>query len=358
MRRLVLIAVLALAAAPQAFAKGGVEAIKICGAEGCVTTSLEKGIYELPGEGAARVLTPPIEPFVEVRLTMHGMVDWLTLWYLPESRLLATGHATWTEWRLLAPHTLDRAIVAAAEQVEPFSPPRIHAARVDGRRVAQPSAIDAVFAAVTPGKAAADDPRSVPVSVIWSAANPWEDVEVRWIPGTRLWQRGENVYFVEPDLLSADGRRGVPWPTVAAALALLAGLGLVLRLRRRLALTLAGAAVALVVAAPAAAKFPITLTLGDATPRVGQQIRVAVSIPARYAEDANMRLVAVPPGMGMYAAIKAEERHGVQLVRRGGTWRGTFRFPRAGRWLLVVPNWGAPGYALPPPVVRKVRVGA
>ena len=71
-----------------------------------------------------------------------------------------------------------------------------------------------------------------------------------------------------------------------------------------------------------------------------------------------MRLIAVPPGMGMYDAIKAEKRYGVALTKRGATWRGTFRFPRRGRWLLVVPNWGAPGYALPPPVIKKVRVGA
>jgi hypothetical protein len=58
----------------------------------------------------------------------------------------------------------------------------------------------------------------------------------------------------------------------------------------------------------------------------------------------------------MYDAIKAEERHGVELTRHGATWRGVVRFRRAGRWLLVVPNWGAPGYALPPPVVRSVRV--
>jgi len=114
----------------------------------------------------------------------------------------------------------------------------------------------------------------------------------------------------------------------------------------------------LALAAPAAAhaKFAIRLTLSDSTPRVGQQIRVAVSIPRRYAQEAHMRLVIVPPSMGMYDAIKAEHRYGVDLTRSGGTWRGTVRFSRRGTWRLVVPNWGAPGYALPPPVVRKVQV--
>jgi hypothetical protein len=32
------------------------------------------------------------------------------------------------------------------------------------------------------------------------------------------------------------------------------------------------------------------------------------------------------------------------------------RFPSLGRWELMVPNWGAPGYAIPPPVIRALRV--
>ena len=115
-------------------------------------------------------------------------------------------------------------------------------------------------------------------------------------------------------------------------------------------------AVGLAAASAAQAKFAIRLTLSDATPVVAQEIRVAVHIPERYAADAVMRLVAVPPGMSKYQAIRQEERYGVPLTQHDTTWRGSFRFRRAGTWLLVVPNWGAPGYAIPPPVERAVRV--
>jgi hypothetical protein len=117
-------------------------------------------------------------------------------------------------------------------------------------------------------------------------------------------------------------------------------------------------AIALVATSPAHAKFPITLRLSDATPVVTQPVRVVIRIPAEHAGGAKMRLVAVPPGVDKYAAIRAESRYGVKLTRDGAAWRGVVRFGRAGRWLLVVPNWGAPGYAIPPPVIRKVRVSA
>jgi len=38
------------------------------------------------------------------------------------------------------------------------------------------------------------------------------------------------------------------------------------------------------------------------------------------------------------------------------TWRATIRFPRAGRWRLVVPNECAPGYMYPWPAARSVLV--
>ena len=125
-------------------------------------------------------------------------------------------------------------------------------------------------------------------------------------------------------------------------------------MRRKVLFAACAVGVAAVTAAEA--KFAIRLTLSDATPVVAQEIRVAVQIPERRAEGAVMRVVAVPPGMSKYQAIRQERRYGIPLTQEGATWRGSVRFRRAGVWLLVVPNWGAPGYSIPPPVQRTVRV--
>lgn len=117
-------------------------------------------------------------------------------------------------------------------------------------------------------------------------------------------------------------------------------------------------AIGLGLPAAAAAKFPIRLALADASPAVHQPVAVSVRIPAEAAGGAVMRLLAVPPGTFVDEALRFERRYAVALVRRRGTgtWRGVVRFSRPGRWTLVVPNWGAPGYASPPPVVREVLV--
>jgi hypothetical protein len=123
-------------------------------------------------------------------------------------------------------------------------------------------------------------------------------------------------------------------------------------------------AVFLMLTAAGAAKFGIELNLSSANPRVAQPVTVVLWADADIGSDAVMRLVAVAPGWGIYGALRAESdgldpagpSFRVALTRDGSTWSGTARFRRPGRWRLVVPNWGAPGYAIPPPVIRIVRV--
>ena len=122
-------------------------------------------------------------------------------------------------------------------------------------------------------------------------------------------------------------------------------------------------------AIPAAqAKFRVLLTLTPAKPENGRVVRAVVSADSAQDKDCWMRLVAVAPGVDKYEVLAALGQPG-GLARRLGfpvpltptgsaRWRGTLSFPRAGRWLLVVPNWCAPGYALHPPVVRSVTVTA
>jgi hypothetical protein len=115
--------------------------------------------------------------------------------------------------------------------------------------------------------------------------------------------------------------------------------------------------VAALVAVPVAeAKFRIRMVLGDATPAVGQAVDVKVHTDPVLQDRFSLRLVAIPPGVGLYSALSDEDRYAVRIRREGRGWRATVRFARPGRWRLVVPNWGVQGYAIPPPIVRVVRV--
>ena len=93
-----------------------------------------------------------------------------------------------------------------------------------------------------------------------------------------------------------------------------------------------------------------------------------------------MRLVAIAPGANKDVALDALVNGGTTVVGASGatwsplppspkfglriathqvgatTWRAAVRFPRSGKWWLVVPNWCAPGYASPLPAARFVTV--
>jgi len=131
------------------------------------------------------------------------------------------------------------------------------------------------------------------------------------------------------------------------------------------------AALALAVAPAADAKFRMRLTVAPAQPRAHAVVHVAIRADEPLGRDAVMKLGAVAPGAAFMDVVAHVANQGAfanyPLVLKGSfavhlrrvsasTWRGAFRFPRAGRWRLVVPNWGAPGYAMPPPLVRAIRV--
>ena len=130
----------------------------------------------------------------------------------------------------------------------------------------------------------------------------------------------------------------------------------------------------------AGAKFGIQLKVSRSQPRIGQPVSILIRTEPLGTETCRMRLVAVAPGVNRYHALDAFIIGGYSVMgpfgstfhrlrptprlgflahlRRSSptTWRATVKFPRAGRWQLVVPNWCAPGYASPPPAVRIVTV--
>jgi hypothetical protein len=129
---------------------------------------------------------------------------------------------------------------------------------------------------------------------------------------------------------------------------------------RYLAIVLCVAAIA----APAAfAKGRISITLGDSTPRVGQQFTVRVRTGWVVPANDWLRLIAVAPGKDWYQVVgtvtgDSSRTHAnlpydgfeIKLVRVGPRdWRALVRLPRPGRWRLVIPNGTHLGFMVPPP---------
>jgi hypothetical protein len=120
----------------------------------------------------------------------------------------------------------------------------------------------------------------------------------------------------------------------------------------KLALLLAAAA-ALVSMPSAGAKFSMSLTVEPAQPRVKQPARVIVRTGTTLPRDHGLQLHVVGPGRAGYDTAVFYFR-----LRRIGprAFGATVRFPRGGRWRLIVPNWNAEGSTSPPPAERTVRV--
>ena len=129
-------------------------------------------------------------------------------------------------------------------------------------------------------------------------------------------------------------------------------------------------AAGLVIVPAAPAKFGMTLLLGKRSPHPGQPFTVSLRTDVELPPEHELQLVAVAPGTfrsNVLGAVTGASRTSTAVVPRDGfeitltrvgpdRWRGLARLPRTGRWELVVPNWDAAGYAIPPPLVRVVVV--
>jgi hypothetical protein len=120
----------------------------------------------------------------------------------------------------------------------------------------------------------------------------------------------------------------------------------------RLALVFAAAA-ALVSVPSAEAKFSISLMVEPGQPWVKQPARVIARTGIMLPKDHGLQLHVVGPGRTRSDTAVLYFR-----LRRIGprAFGATVRFPRGGRWRLIVPNWNAEGSTYPPPAERTVRV--
>ncbi|MBD0330792.1 MAG: hypothetical protein ICV64_11910 [Thermoleophilia bacterium] len=122
----------------------------------------------------------------------------------------------------------------------------------------------------------------------------------------------------------------------------------------------------LLAAPPAAAKFRVSLALSPQRPLAGSPVTLTLRADVDLPPEHALRLVAVAPqvskldvlrAVGHDRAIPARLGFEVPLTRTSRrAWAGAATFPRRGRWLLVVPNFGPRGYAIPQPLVRTVAV--
>jgi hypothetical protein len=139
-------------------------------------------------------------------------------------------------------------------------------------------------------------------------------------------------------------------------------------------------ALSLWLALGASAKFGLQLSVSRAQAHIGQPVSVLIRTGPVGAGACRMRLVAVAPGINRYHALDAFIDGGYSVMGPSGpsfhrlratprlgflartrrtsatSWRATVKFPRRGRWQLIVPNWCAPGYASPLPAVRVITV--
>ena len=121
---------------------------------------------------------------------------------------------------------------------------------------------------------------------------------------------------------------------------------------------------ALTLSAPGTAKVPVTATASDTTPVVGERVTVVVrSERLPY----NLRLLAIAPGRNIFRVATtltgdtqrpvpdlAAKGFEIPLVRTSaGTWRAIVRFPKSGRWRLIVPNFAPVGVVYPAGVARS-----
>ena len=122
-------------------------------------------------------------------------------------------------------------------------------------------------------------------------------------------------------------------------------------------------AASLAVAPGAQAGWRLTLVISNRVPAVGETVRAVLRTEPAQAH-CRLRLVAVRPSVDTrraldVLAVRPQRSYGffVPLARKNAKeWRATVRFGRTGPWKLVVPNWCADGYVLPPPIVQVVTV--
>ena len=237
----------ALAVVPDAYAKGPVTSLEVCGADGCASIAVPSqlkgplGLEQLMMTGRALSETPTPAPFYRLRIG-YGEGGALTLYYLRGGVVLRDQN-----WVVLSPR-LGRAIDAAVAGQRPIVP-ELSSVRIDGHLVADPRAYAPLLRPlpVSPGTVDANVTGAVGIYVTTTTASPWglgRVVFALYDPRTRLVDIGGAVRVppaavrqaIQQDTgIAGPGKSGsgVVWAGGATVVAASAGVLLVGRRRRR-----------------------------------------------------------------------------------------------------------------------------
>ncbi len=236
-----------LAVVPDAYAKGPVTSLEICGADGCASVAVPSrlkgplGLEQLMVTARAVGETPSPAPFYRLRIG-YGEGGVLTMYYLRGGVALRDQ-----DWVVLGPR-LSRAVDAAVAGQRPIVP-GLASVRIDGHRVADPRAYAPLLRPLPASRGTVDAnvTGSVGIYLTTTTASPWglgRVVFALYDPRTRRVDIGGAVrvppavvrHAIEQDAGIAnpgESRSGVMWAGGAAAVAASAGVLLVGRRRRR-----------------------------------------------------------------------------------------------------------------------------
>ena len=252
MKKLIVVAAAlgALAVAGAASAKE-VKSLAVCGANGC--TEVPKG-GEMHGyiEGTTAAAAPPVSAYYTVKAVVGGdgeTASW-TSYYVPAANVLAgIANPTQTVNWIQMPERSRALYAKATAKLEPFPPPRITDAFVDGRRVDGDASTYGRLLTLpeefTPYPSEWD---WVAVDLRSAHASPWtaSDRDLMYSPSAKLLERG-TARVPLPRSLAADLEAGralgasdaFPWLTLLVAVAgsLAAAVLLVLAARRPASVT-------------------------------------------------------------------------------------------------------------------------
>ena len=235
MKKVLLLAAVALVAAPAASAKE-LLGVQVCGSDGCAT---DKGAQILgprgPFDNGGATLAPAkpgkwfrVYGLVGDRGRIAGKIQF---WYVPDGKLLVSpgGGGQTTAWQR-ADARWQAALDRLTAKVKPFPAPTLTAVRVDGKAVSDPQSYLALYTIGSKAETYPRDPTMVEITFESKSPTPWTYGNYFALyPKANLLVRDGQIVSLPHDVatraasgLSLDAGRAFPWISLLAGLAVIA----------------------------------------------------------------------------------------------------------------------------------------